>query len=245
MTPYRIAGMLAAAWAAALPACTAAPAADGGERSAPPPDEADAEPVPGPSPGLSNDGGVACAEGALHYLAFLASGTCRDVDASAGRWTGRTLFPDALPPIRDVACDFTWTTDPSRGDVGSPDIAALDALDAEHLTPACAKAIPSPATPWGPGSATKVPVPEGPESAPTGVTGCDVCGRLFRRDVFVILPADRVDLKRIVVSLDIGGTVSFDLTPAMAGAQAFFVPLPPPPAGATYIEGRVPFLDVH
>jgi hypothetical protein len=72
----------------------------------------------------------------------------------------------------------------------------------------------------------------GAESAPTGVTGCDVCGRVLEREVFVILPDDELDLRTIVVRTNRGRFVSFEVKQGLGPAQVFSAKLPAPPDDA-------------
>ena len=235
------------ACAIALAACSAQVAGEGrasehGATSGPS-DRAAPAPAPSGSTRPRSPIGDACTlEKAPRHLAFLRTGTCGDVPADAGQWTGTALFPDAPSPLREVACAFDWSSD-----VGAaPEPSALAVVDAEHLVPTCPKRIRvvDVTTPVH-GEALEVPPMEadgGGTGAPSGVTGCDVCARLVGRELFVILPPDQLDLKRIAVWVDSGAEMRFDVSPSVAGAQAFFVSLPPPTEGA-YVGGRVSFFE--
>jgi hypothetical protein len=229
LRPRRFARLALAAGAAALAACAPGASEDETPTGA-------AEPPPSPF----------CPPDAPRYHAFLASGSCADVAGVDGRWIARPLFPDAPPDVRAAACTYRWSAASSAG-ARTPDVAALEALAAEHLTQDVAPAEDCDPPTTIRGSAAIIPVdPDdgmGGLGAPTGVSGCDVCARLGDRSVFVILPADRVDLRQVVVATSDGRFVSLSMTPPTAGAQAFAVDLPPAPGGATYLEGRVPLFE--
>jgi hypothetical protein len=85
-----------------------------------------------------------------------------------------------------------------------------------------------------------IPRPEsdGGASAPTGVSGCDVCARLFGRMLFVILPPEKLDLRSVVVTTASGRYLAFDMS-IPKGTQAFAVELPVNDQ-ESYKDGRVP-----
>jgi hypothetical protein len=157
--------------------------------------------------------------------AFLKSGTCADIAGANGKWIARPLFPGAPEEIR--ACTYRWST------TGVPDLEVLRAL-ADHVTPNCE---PEDTTIAPRGAA--VPIEPGSVGAPTGVSGCDVCGRLHDRSAFLILPADKLALRRLQVPMQGGGAQSFDVTPPKIGIQAFVVELPP----SAYVFGHVPIFE--
>jgi hypothetical protein len=157
---------------------------------------------------------------------FLKAGGCADVSGADGKWIARALFPDAPEEIRTRACTYRWST------TSAPDVEALRAL-AEHMTPNC-EPEGSQIAPLGAAVAVD-PSDTGGVGAPTGVSGCDVCGRLLGRSAYLILPADEPELRRLVVEVE-GGTLRiFELTPPTPKAQAFVVELP----AAAYVVGQV------
>lgn len=199
-------------------------------------------------PGVAGEGplpkaGACGGDDATRWLGFLESGSCASIPGAGGAWVATRLFPDAPPALAAQACAFDWTPDDPSG-ARRPDEGALASAPLEHLTAYCPSPVSLARVPFSEGTATEIPQDPDPLGAPTGVTGCDVCARLAGRHVFAILPADRLDLKRIVVALDTQAFVSFDVAPVMAGSQAFVVALPSRADGASYVEGRVPFLDV-
>ena len=216
-----------AAWALAATACED------------PPPPSDARPAPTSEP-------RACRTSGPRYLAYLATGACSDVTSprSNGAWIAHALFPGAPPAIRDSACAYEWTLLvplAADGSVTAPDLEALAALPTEQLTrdvetrataPCEATLLPATAAQLVP------PVDASGGAGPTGVSGCDVCARLVGRTLFVILPADKLDLHTVVVTTDDGKDVLFDVH-VPNGTQAFAVELPSPQQGR-YNEGRVP-----
>ena len=214
-----------AAGTVAIAACTSSSA---GTAEAPP-QPADTSSSPGPAaPGCRQEG--------PRYLAFLASGACHDVAGSGGTWLAHPLFPEAPAPIRDTACAYQWWA----ASTASADIAILTTIGAEHLTRDVEVTTRCAARVLSPGSATVLPpnVGDGGESSPTGVSGCDVCARLFGKSLFVILPPDQLDLETAVVLTPSGRYIAFGMS-VPAGTQAFAVELPAN-ALESYKEGRVP-----
>lgn len=213
-----------AAGAVAIAACTSA----GGT----------AEQTPQPSATSSSPGAAPrCRQEGPRYLAFLASGTCRDVQGSEGTWVARPLFPEAPAAIRDTACAYQWT---GSAAATAPDLAILTTIGAEHLTRDVEVTMSCAARVLPPGSAAVVPsiAGDGGESSPTGVSGCDVCARLSGKTLFAILPPDRLDLHTAVVLTPSGRYITFGMS-VPEGTQAFAVDLPAD-ALESYKEGRVP-----
>ena len=166
-----------------------------------------------------------CVPDSPRQHAFLQSGACADVEGKDGKWIARTLFPDA--PAEVGACTFRWST------TSSPDIEALRGRT-NHMTPSCE---PEGSTIAPRGTAVAVDaVGPGGVSAPTGVSGCDVCGVVHDRSAYVILPADKLDLRRMFVRTRDGMFKAFDLSTPSPTTQAFVVDLPP----GAYVFGQVP-----
>ena len=187
-----------------------------------------------------NTEALACTAGAVRYHAFLRGGSCADVPGSDGRWRSRVLFPDAPEEIRRAGCTYEWH--PSAAvNAAVADVDALRGLGAEFLT----KSIPNDervpvceARPLPLGSLKSTLSDSGAASAPTGVTGCEVCGRVLGRTAFVILPEDRRDLRTILV-MSKDGFVSFEVARSDATPQVFSVDLPPPSSNVEYTPGRL------
>lgn len=183
-----------------------------------------------------------CGRAGPRYHVFLASGSCGNVEGNGGRWLGRTAFPKAPAEIRDSACTYQWV--PKAGeDPTAADVDALAALEPELLTKSVDTLAPCEVV--APTTLALAALPEPPEGSPepTGVTGCDVCGRVFDRDVFVILPEAQLDLRTLVVTTTTGRYLSFDVERPPRGAQVFSARLPPLVANAKYTAGRLIFLE--
>lgn len=180
-----------------------------------------------------------CAKDTIRYHAYLATGSCRDVQGAGGTWVAESAFPDAPPEIRDAACTYAWT--PPQGASAKEDVAALEALTPEILTKGKTFTVTEPCPPpaLGPSSASLIP-PNDVGAPPTGVSGCDVCGRIAIRRVYVILPPDKTKLKTYVVDTQGGGSVSFKID-APDDTQVFSVELPE--SGASYVQGRINMLE--
>lgn len=222
---------------ASLSACTASTSTF--DTQSPPSPSHDEPALPAPAAASGNADG--CGEdvparvpAATRYYAFLARGSCVNVEGSGGTWVTSPLFPAAPPSIRDVACAFAWR--PSARDA-TADVGALEALRPELLTPSAQADSAAPRL--SPSSITAFPpaaVGVGPK--PTGVTGCDVCGRVVGREAYAILPADHLNLHMMMISTDSGKLASFRVTPGAPTLQVFSVVLPAAPESANYTQGR-------
>lgn len=197
----------------------------------------------------ARDGGACDGRGAAAYLAFLSRGVCADVPARRGTWVARSRFPEAPPAVRDQACSYRFRADEGHaGEVAAK--AALDALEALSADLLTADCTADPVQPleerdWRAelGRATElageVAGGAGGVDVPTGVSGCDVCARVVGRMLYVILPADQLELRRVAVAVDGGAVLGFELAPPSARAQAYAVELPLPTFGTAYVEGPV------
>lgn len=240
--------LLRAAAASALLACAAcAPAAD--VRSTP---------VDGGAPSGNEDGGARepadggattdaseaapCALARPRYYAFLTKGRCADVEGRDGTWTARSAFADAPAAVRDVACRYEWFAAAS----GAPaDVAALDALEAEHLTEASHLSVACDSLALDVSTLTPVPLnPPGSVGAPTGVTGCDVCARVDDRRAYVILPANDLELRTLLVTTVSGIVHQYRVDPPTR-TQVFSVALPSAPAGDAFADGPISLVRVE
>ena len=70
-----------------------------------------------------------------------------------------------------------------------------------------------------------------------GSVGCDVCGILRDRNVWVILPAERIGSQQFAVRLSNGEERAFEID--TQGESALSIELPEPPEGTAYEEGVV------
>lgn len=196
----------------------------------------DAAPDPSPGPDAGDDDPCAV-DRTAQFQAFLTRGTCADVTSQTGRWIVTSLFPDAPPAIRDVACAWRWSS-PMRA---PPDEASLRALPLEALTKS-AQPWPTCLSGSAPAGARRFAPPNYDEAGaapPTGVSGCDVCARYWDKSVYAILPADRLGRLRYVVLTDQAGQFAyFEMMPSAERNQAFRVDV-----GAGFTDGKVPLFD--
>lgn len=178
-----------------------------------------------------------CSKDVIRYHAFLSTGACADVQGAGGVWAASSAFPDAPAEIRDAACTYAWT--PPAGSTAQPDVPALEALKADLLTKGATTTEKCDPPALGPASVNRLP-PSDPAAPPTGVSGCDVCGRIAIRRVYVILPIDKTKLKTWVVGTEGGKYISFSVE-APADTQVFSVELPAAETG--YLQGRINMLE--
>lgn len=223
--------------AASLVACTSSTSTD--PMPAPGPTASDdGAPLPPVSTGASagNAGAAAKDAPAPRYFAVLSRGSCANVEGRGGTWHTSPLFPDAPPSIRDTACAFAWK---AHATGATADVAALEDLRPELLTKSVQPTETSAAPRLSPGSITAFPPTTlGVGPLPTGVTGCDVCGRVLGREAYAILPAEMPNLRRMMVSTDSGKLATFEVKPGTPLLQVFSVDLPAAPENANYTQGR-------
>jgi hypothetical protein len=181
------------------------------------------EAAPETSSASALEAGGSCQSGhsRVAFIVVLGDQACRDVVTPSGRFRAAPLFPGA--PKTVGACLMTWVG------AGPADSEAL-ARQALVVTPAPACDEPSAVA----GDLTPLDgIP-----AFTGSAGCDVCGVVKRMEMFAVLPPNLTPVKEFQVALTNGQTKAFALD-VPAGARAASVTLPPPPAGASYVEGRI------
>lgn len=221
---HRITGLLACAGAlgTCVLACTtdtngAGPTTDGGSEDL--------------------DAGDPCAvDRAARFQAFLTQGACADVTSETGRWIATSLFPDAPPEIRDVACTWRW----SSASGASADETSLRALPLEALTKS-AQPWPTCLSGAAPAGARRFAPPNYDEAGapPTGVSGCDVCARHWNKSVYAILPAERIGRLRFVALTEgTGKQAWFEMLPPADRNQAFRIDV-----GAGFADGKVPLFE--
>jgi hypothetical protein len=231
---FRVVGIILVASVLASIACS-----NGADVNKP---EPSSEAASGPSPNpqeTEKQGAPTCAPDAPRHYAFLKSGPCSNVAGRDGTWVASSLFPDAPKDIVDTACTYHWTTSTAA----PADVDALRSPNVEHLTKSVAETPSCDAPVLKPGSLTPLPQSPNGESAPTGVSGCDVCGRVSGSHVFVILPADKLSFRTVVVATDTGKYLSFEMKTLDAKTQIFSAELPPAPDGAKYNQGRISIIE--
>lgn len=186
--------------------------------------------------------GANCFERPRRYELSLAEGhACEDIRAHGGRWVARPLFGDAPASFRDRACVVKWSAS-RRG--AQPDASVLATLPGVTMvTPDCTGARTcSSANACSTIEADVKLIPFEPEPdivAQTGASGCDVCGVVTGGKIWVIDPPWLLPgARKINVGLT-GGAARTFIVDKPAGVQAYAVTLPPPPAGQSYVEGRI------
>ena len=189
-----------------------------------------------PSPRASeSEGEPAAAEDDLRgtcaaprrYMAAVTEHDCTEVPAARGRWTPTPLFADAPPGTG--ACFYTWYGEKNapvdraslQDHVGWAGALIPSACGSEHLE----QLQVEPAVDFDPGSMV-------------GAVGCDVCGMQKDGHVWVIIPPERTSFHVVTVPLSNGTKLSFQMKKADA-VRAATLTLPPPPAGAHYVNGRI------
>jgi hypothetical protein len=191
-----------------------------------------------PNAGESDDALIpaSCTEAdARRFETLLVGDTkCENVRGERGTWLGRRLFTDAPEGFRDRACRFTWRA--TNG--SSPDREALEvATQGAELTPTCARGTPPTL------HADEVEAANPGEILPQGGSiGCDVCGILDRRKVWIVRPpnVDRIRFSANLADAQTGRIVdykSFAVEPPRG--PSLVVQLPEPPAGQQWVDGPI------
>lgn len=174
-----------------------------------------------------------CSTPRRFYVAF-PSRTCPTVQGAGGTWVAEAGRAFEEAPSSLASCVMRWTG--RRTSV--PDRAALDAAVTERgaIAPACGSTA----------TVTRGELRRSPDIGGIGplggAVGCDVCGGTWKdkwgRDrIGVIIPGDQVGIPNLRVRLSNGMEQSFELHGAQPGAIE--MELPPPPEGASYVEGPV------
>lgn len=188
---------------------------------------ADPESPAGGEPTSSEDELRGTCAAPRRYMAAVREAECTEVPATLGRWVPSPLFPDAPPGTG--ACFYTW-----QGQKSAPvDRAALVA----HVGFAGAL-IASPCGSDALGNAVAEPAPDFNPGVMVGAVGCDVCGMQKDGKIWIVLPPDKVSFRVVTVPLSNGTDRYFRIGGADA-ARAATLALPPPPAGAHYVNGRI------
>lgn len=185
------------------------------------------EAAPDESLGEAEVRASSCTEPTRYFATFRTPLACKPVTAARGTWSPEVAFPSAPASVRASTCAYRWTG------ARHPDRQALeDALGVSAaLAPSCGAGA-------SPSAATAHAIPMLDMVGQAGAVGCDVCGKLVDRRLWVILPAERLRARQFAVGLSNGQSQAFQLD-APAGARAVEITLPPPPAGATWTPGNV------
>jgi hypothetical protein len=150
---------------------------------------------------------------------------CEDARGALGTW--RPTTRDAEGGL--AFCTMTWFPD-----VAAPaDVLALRTrLSAivSAMAPACNGAVPEPA------QLTEIAYLDDPSAM--GTNGCDVCGTLMTNGwMKAIFPAE-AKRRAFEVSMTNGVSRAFQIETTPSATAAVFR-LPPPPAGVSYVPGRI------
>lgn len=231
---------LSLCWASALACTTASTEVD--PNTAVPSDGdgggVDEAATPGPTPGSGRDDG-GCAVRAPRYYAFLKAPSCADVPGAGGVWRVRPAFPEAPASVRDIACAYTWT--PEAADA-TEDVSVLEELEPSHLAKGELVTVACEPPALGADALTDITA-EGGAGAPTGVTGCDVCGRVDDGRVYIILPGDDGPDLTVLSVATLGGVWKTFRIARPQSAQLFSVALPPLGGEDGYVGGAVPMFE--
>ena len=177
--------------------------------------------------GSSEDEVRASCSNPRKYFATLQDGaTCQPVAAQGGRWLPEPLFGDA-----PSTCAYRWSGVKGARPDRQP---LLEVVGFQNgVAPACGSGADA-----GVGNVRSIPDIDFTGQA--GSVGCDVCGVVKGKIVFVILPPEKILLKQFSVGLSNGKQRSFQIE--SGDARALSVTLPPPPAGTKYLQGHVKIL---
>jgi hypothetical protein len=172
---------------------------------------------------------ASCSSPRRYFVTFReGSGTCTAIPARRGQWLPEKLFSDAPADVQSSTCAYRW----SGLRYSRPDREAIEArVGIENgLAPACGSSSE-------PDVGLLQPIPQLDIVGQAGSVGCDVCGVLRNRRIWVILPPERVASRQFAVQLSNGESRAFQIE--ATDARALSIALPPPPAGTRYKQGRV------
>lgn len=170
---------------------------------------------------------ASCTSPRLYFAAL--DRACEVVTATRGRWVPEPIFADAPEDVADGICAYRW--------VGlrysRPDREALVGAvsnDVSAVTPVCGDSA-------SPGIGEVREIPALDIYGHAGSVGCDVCGKVRRDRIRVILPPEKIGARQFLVPLSNGKERAFEIAPTTA--RAVSIELPPPPPGTSYETGRV------
>ncbi|MBS2014260.1 MAG: hypothetical protein JST00_15345 [Deltaproteobacteria bacterium] len=170
---------------------------------------------------------ASCTSPRLYFAAL--DRACAIVPATRGRWVPEPIFADAPEDVAEGICAFRWVGLPySRPDRDA--LASAVSNDVSAVTPVCGEAA-------SPGIGEIREIPALDIYGHAGSVGCDVCGKVRRDRIRVILPPEKIGMRQFVVPLSNGKERAFEIAPT--SARAVTIELPPPPPGTSYETGRV------
>jgi|GEM_PF-4494426 len=214
----------------AVVAALATARCDGAASEADPPRDAgsgsEGDGAGGADPTAPHQVPAACPLPRVYYVARRA-GSCVTLAAEGGEWHPEPLFASAPVAVRGVTCAYRWTSATNA----PPDPAPVRALGTTDGVAAVCEDDRSEAL----GSLAEIALFDPTASA--GSVGCDVCGIVDADHAWFVLPPERLDRRAFLVRMSNGKYRAFQVAPTERRAIA--VALPPPPAGVTYLPGRV------
>jgi hypothetical protein len=192
------------------------------------------DPAPGEGRPESMDEDLrTCTSSPREYFATLRAGqSCGEIPGRRGAWVPEALFEDAPLDVSANMCRYVWRGEKySRGD--------QDAIRAKFpmlemgqaLTPACGSSLK-------PKIGDLQQIPSLSITGHVGASGCDVCGKLRDRKIWVLIPPERLTSREFAVQLSNGESRYFQIQDA-GGARALSITLPPAPRGTSYVPGTV------
>ena len=172
---------------------------------------------------------ASCTNPRLYYAVLHEARACTPIQGRRGRWVPEAIFADSPDDMNEGTCAYRWVgAKYSRADgealvgaVGSPENA---------LTPVCGNS-----TAPDIGEVREIPALDIFRMA--GSVGCDVCGKLRRDRIKVILPPDKIAVRQFEIPLSNGRSRFFEIQPTEA--RALTIELPPAPPGTFYEAGRI------
>lgn len=166
------------------------------------------------------------------YIAVVSSGACAEIPGERGTWTPTPLFPDA-PPAAANACVYAWSGERyARVDRTALYAAIQPDTTGQALTPSCSADNQT----IDLGLVEEIPTLDAYGMA--GSVGCDVCGTLVQRKIWVVLPPEKTITRQFEVRLSDGTSQYFQIQ-AEQGKRALSIQLPDPPVGTEYVEGHI------
>lgn len=170
---------------------------------------------------------ASCTSPRLYFAAL--HGACATVEGRRGRWVPEPIFADSPEDVQEGTCAFRWVgAKYSRADREAL-VAAVGNYE-NALTPVCGNST-TPAV----GEVREIPALD--IFGHAGSVGCDVCGKLRRDRIKVILPPEKIGARQFMVPLSNGAYRYFEIEPTEA--RALSIELPAAPPGTSYEAGRV------
>ena len=187
----------------------------------------------GESPESMDEDLRACTSSPREYFATLRAGqACAEIPGRRGAWVPEALFDDAPLDVNANMCRYVWRGDRySRGDHDAIRAKFPMLQMGQALTAAC-----------GPSLKPKIgelhQIPSLSIIGHVGASGCDVCGKLRDRKIWVVMPPERLVSREFAVQLSNGESRFFQIQDA-GRARALSITLPPAPRGTSYVAGTV------